>query len=299
MRTKIVGIAAPSGNVLRLEDVRRASVLLEENGWEVKIGKSVESSFQRFGGASDEARAEDFNRLCQESNFVLCARGGYGLNRILDRINFEEIHRRSVWVGGFSDITLFSLAYLAKYQGRSLHCPTASVLGKSTIASESIKSFFTALNSKEYSIRFETNSEDFESSGILWGGNLSVLVSVLGTPYFPSVEGGILFLEDLAEPAYKIERNFLQLVHAGVIERQSAIVLGHFSHIKNSAHDFGYTLKDSINILREFSSVPIIEGLPFGHVDDLRTLVIGARSTLSVNSKHCTLTIADAPNFKP
>lgn len=297
MKKKIAGIAAPSGNVLNLEDVKKAAKLLEEDGWEVKLGESVLTSFQRFGGVSDEARAEDFNRLCGECDFVLAARGGYGLNRILLKIDFEEIHKRGVWVGGFSDITLFSLAYLAKYQGKSLHCPTASVLGKPSVSAFSIESFRTALSSKQYAIEFETDAADLKVSGTLWGGNLSVLVSALGTPYFPDIEGGVLFLEDLAEPAYKIERNFLQLAQAEVLQKQQAIVLGHFSHIRNSAHDFGYSIEDAKEILRKTINVPVIEGLPFGHVDDLCTLVIGARCCLSVNSRHCTLTIPDAPNF--
>ena len=178
-----------------------------------------------------------------------------------------------------------------------MHCPTASVLGKSSVSAFSIESFRTALSSKQYAIEFETDAANLKVSGTLWGGNLSVLVSALGTPYFPDIEGGVLFLEDLAEPAYKIERNLLQLAQAGVLQKQQAIVLGHFSHIRNSAHDFGYSIEDAKEILRKTIKVPVIEGLPFGHVDDLCTLVIGAPCCLSVNSRHCTLTIPDAPNF--
>lgn len=296
---RLVGIAAPSGNVLNLDDILRASKMLEDDGWKVELGDSVLNSFQRFGGKSDAERVQDFNRLCSECDFVLAARGGYGLNRIVEQINYDEIYRRGVWVGGFSDITLFSLAYLSKCRGRSLHCPTASVLGKHSVSQQTVDSFFQALHSKEYSICFETDYSDFETEGVLWGGNLSVLVSALGTHYFPEVEGGILFLEDLAEPAYKIERNFLQLVHAGIIQKQKAVVLGHFSSIRASAHDFGYSLKNAIEILKKATKVPVIEGLPFGHVDNLCTLVIGAQCSLSVNSKNCVLTIYDAPNFMP
>ena len=103
-----------------------------------------------------------------------------------------------------------------------MHCPTASVLGKSSVSAFSIESFRTALSSKQYAIEFETDAANLKVSGTLWGGNLSVLVSALGTPYFPDIEGGVLFLEDLAEPAYKIERNLLQLAQAGVLQKAAS-----------------------------------------------------------------------------
>ncbi len=297
MSSKLAGIVAPSGNVLNPDEISHAATLLEKNGWTVEIGTSVFNSYQRFGGNSDEERLKDFNQSLKKVNLVLAARGGYGLNRILSGIDYETIKERNVWVAGFSDITLFSLAYLALYGGKSLHAPTASVLGRKTVSSYTIDCFFNALNKKTVSVEFETESTDVEEKGILWGGNLSVLVSTLGTKYFPDIKNGILFVEDVAEPAYKIERALMQLHDSGILAQQKAILLGSFTGIRHSAHDFGYGLSEAIAYIRANTATPIIEGLPFGHSDNLCTLVVGAQSVITVNSNHCELIMDGSPGF--
>jgi muramoyltetrapeptide carboxypeptidase len=125
--------------------------------------------------------------------------------------------------------------------------------------------------------------------GQLWGGNLSVLVSLLGTPYFPQIKGGLLFLEDVAEFPWRIERMLTQLLHAGVLARQKAIILGQFTGYKATPHDKGFKLQTVVDWLGDRLKAPVLQGLPFGHVPTKVMLPVGANVTLAVDSRDAFL----------
>lgn len=293
-----VGINAPSGNVIHFKSVERAAELFGERGWDVTIGEDVYTSFGRFGGSSESARLNDFQQACSDTELVLCARGGYGFSRLLPNLDFNKIKSNGTWVAGFSDITFFTTAYLALTGGKSLQAPTASVLGDLKCDPYTIQTFFELLAAEEYKLFFPTPFPDLQTSGLLWGGNLTVLCSMLGTKYFPKVEGGILFVEDIAEPAYKIERDLNHLLQAGVIDNQNAVILGDFSKIKSSEHDFGYGLEDALSYIAGQTKTPFISGLPFGHEMKTATLVVGAEAHLNVQSNMAELRMTGCPNFK-
>lgn len=293
-----VGINAPSGNVIHFKSVERAAELFRERGWDVTIGEDAYTSFGRFGGSSDSARLNDFQQACSDNELVLCARGGYGFSRLLPNLDFNKIKSNGTWVAGFSDITFFTTAYLALTGGKSLQAPTASVLGDLKCDPYTIQTFFEVLAAEEYKFFFPTPFPDFQTTGLLWGGNLTVLCSMLGTKYFPKVEGGILFVEDIAEPAYKIERDLNHLLQAGVIDNQKAVVLGDFSKIKSSEHDFGYGLEDALSFIAGRTKTPFISGLPFGHEMKTATLVVGSEVHLNVQSNMAELTMKGCPNFR-
>jgi muramoyltetrapeptide carboxypeptidase len=126
-------------------------------------------------------------------------------------------------------------------------------------------------------------------NGLLWGGNLTVLASLLGTPFFPKVKGGILFLEDVAEHPYRIERCLTQLFHAGVLAQQQAILLGQFTDYKLAAHDAGYRLQSVIDWLRQKTRIPVLTNLPFGHVQTRVLLPVGALCDLQVEGRDALL----------
>ena len=133
--------------------------------------------------------------------------------------------------------------------------------------------------------RTEAGYEGLEVRGTLWGGNLTMLMSLLGTPHWPRLKGGILFLEDVNDHPYRVERNLLQLHQAGVLDAQKAIVLGHFSHWKASPLDRGYTLKTAVARVRSVTKTPLLTGLPMGHVPTIVTLPVGARVTLATQGR--------------
>lgn len=292
-----VGITAPSGNVINVKAIERAAALFTERGWNVSVGEDVYTHNGRFGGISESDRLENFEKSCEEDNLVLSARGGYGFSRILPKVNFEKIRQKGTWVAGFSDITFFTTANLALTGGKGLQSPTASILGDPKCDPYTIETFFEVLAAKEYRLFFETPFHDFETSGLLWGGNLTVLCSMLGTPYFPKIKDGVLFIEDIGEPAYKIERDLVHLLQAGIIDNQKAVLLGDFSRIKHSDHDFGYGFEDAISFVAGQTKTPFISGLPFGHEMKMATLVVGTPSAISIRSGSAILTMHDCPNF--
>ncbi|HKO68769.1 MAG TPA: LD-carboxypeptidase [Burkholderiaceae bacterium] len=282
MSSKTLGIVAPSGFVPDLAAVDRAAAFFATRGWKVEAGESVFAREQRFAG-DDDLRLADLQRFATDTTvaLVVSARGGYGLSRLLDRIDFATIKSRAPVMVGYSDFTAFNLAYLAR-GGVSFAGPCAIEFGAREPSAYTVEHFFGVLGSKRYAIDLELQGPRAEVSGRLWGGNLAMVVALIGTPHFPRVRNGILFLEDVNEPAYKLERMFYQLAHAGVLQRQTAIVLGDFSPITPMPNDNGFNLEAAIARLRQISSAPVFTGLPFGHSMRKLTLPVGGFARLAV-----------------
>jgi muramoyltetrapeptide carboxypeptidase len=163
-----------------------------------------------------------------------------------------------------------------------------------------VEQFFATLGQPSHRLSFATAAADMNVNGTLWGGNLAMLVALLGTPYFPDVRGGILFLEDVNEPAYKIERMLLQLLQAGVLARQRAVLLGRFHPVPRSPADHGYTVREALAHLRaqpSLAAVPFVSGLPFGHVPRKATLPVGAPARLEVRDRRALLSFSGYPRL--
>lgn len=278
--------------------VDRAATFFAARGWKVEAGDSVFAREQRFAG-DDELRLADLQRFATDSKvgLVVSARGGYGLSRLLDRIDFAAIKARSPILVGYSDFTAFNLAYLAR-GGVSFAGPCAIEFGAREPSAYTIEHFFGVLGSKRYAIDLELQGPRADVAGRLWGGNLAMVVALTGTPYFPRVRGGILFLEDVNEPAYKLERMFYQLAHAGVLQRQAAIVLGDFSPITPMPNDNGFNLEAAIARLRQICPAPVFTGLPFGHSLRKLTLPVGGHARVAVKRNgSAVLELSRYPNL--
>jgi len=298
-RAGSVGFFAPSGFLPDPAVMEEASRFFMARGWRVHAGESVFSRESRFAGA-DALRAVELQRYATDRGLdvAIAARGGYGLTRILDELDYAAIAAAGLPLVGYSDFTAFNLALLARAGGISFQGPAASdfhVPGPSATpraaanARFNQEQFFNVLADRQPVLEFPGESLAAKHVGLdvrgrLWGGNLAMVCSLLGTAYFPRVRGGILFLEDVNEPAYRIERLLLQLLHAGVLGRQKAILLGDFSAIPVLPTDNGYDLAAVWAALRERCDVPLIDGLPFGHAGRRATLAVGAAARLSVRS---------------
>lgn len=284
-RAPTVGIVAPSGYLPQAETLERAARLFAARGWRVQAGETCFARHERFAG-DDELRAAELQRFCTDRrlDLVLAARGGYGLTRILDRLDFEAIRAAGRTICGYSDFTAFNLAYLARAGGASLHGPSASDLGAEAPSEFTVAALFAAvegLRAGRFEAQFEIDGPDCALRGLLWGGNLALVCALLATPYFPRVRGGILFLEDVNEPAYRIERLLVQLEQAGVLGRQRALLLGRFDPVTPMANDNGFGLDRVVERLRQRLAIPVLAGLPFGHVRDKLALPVGLRVALS------------------
>ena len=281
-RPRTLGLVAPSSFLPDPAVVERAAKFFSRHGWRVLAGESVFAREQRFAGP-DALRLAELQRFATDPSIdlVLSARGGYGLSRLLDRIDYAAIRARKARIAGYSDFTAFNLAFLA-HGGVSFAGPSAGDFGAERPDPFTVEHFFGILQSRNYAVETTLEGPARTVEGRLWGGNLAMLVSLLGTRFMPRVRNGILFVEDVNEPAYKLERMFLQLAHAGVLQRQAAIVLGDFEPVTPMPNDNGYGLPDVIARLRKVAGVPVYSGLPFGHVPRKLTLPVGGRARLVV-----------------
>ncbi len=288
-------VYSASGVELRTAALKLARQRLGAMGFEVTLDPSVRARHQRFAG-DDETRLETLHRIADAAPSVAMAcRGGYGLSRLLDRIDWPRLARSveqgTRWVG-FSDLTALQLGLLAHTGATSWHGPMAcDDFGRSAevggVDEVTRDCFAEAMSGELEALGFRTEPgfDGLQLRGQLWGGNLTMVLSLLGTPHWPKLRGGILFLEDVGEHPYRIERMLLQLHQAGVLQRQKAVLLGAFSDWRKSPLDRGFTLKTVVARLRSVCDTPILTGLPFGHVQTKVTLPMGLRVELAVQGR--------------
>ncbi len=289
----------PSGVLAKAMPLRRAARRLSALGFEVAIDEAALARHQRFGG-DDDIRLAALHRVAKQAPSVaLATRGGYGLTRLLDRIDWkllaQSVEQGTRWVG-YSDMTALQLGLLAHTGAGSWAGPLAADDFGRADADGGLDEitpavFCEAMSGELEAVGFRTEAgfDGLLAQGRLWGGNLCVLSSLLGTKHWPKVKGGVLFLEDVNEHPYRIERALLQLLQAGVIGAQKAVLLGAFTAWKPSPLDRGYTLKTVVAHLRSRTTVPLLTGLPFGHVPTKLTLPVGRRVTLAVQGRDVLL----------
>jgi muramoyltetrapeptide carboxypeptidase len=286
-------VYSPSSAVRDKAAFRRGVKQLQGLGCTVTVDEAALSSYQRFAGDDATRLAAIGRAAASHADVAMIARGGYGLTRLLADLPYDAIAKSAAhgtrWVG-LSDFTAFQAAVYIKTGAVTWQGPdVVADFGKADGPDEIMHACFEDLllgQGEGTGWRLpatETQPEGWETSGRLWGGNLSMLCGLLGTPYFPSIKGGILFLEDVGEHPYRIERMLTQLLHAGVLGRQKAVLLGQFTNYKLvPGHDKGFKFATVVDWLRSQISAPVFTGLPFGHVATKVLLPFGAQVDLSV-----------------
>ncbi len=290
----VIQLIAPSGNPHDRNAVARGVDYFTRLGWRVTGQACALRQMQRFAGSDDERLAEinSLTRFIESTeelkakrpDLVMALRGGYGLSRLLDRIDFKEIAKAKLSFMGHSDFTAFNLAYLAQAGMPSYNGPMMSYdFGAETPSKFMLQHFWDLLNNGSDTIEVKVAQPyTLDIKQTLWGGNLTMINQLIGTPYLPKIQGGILFLEDINEHPYRIERNLYQLRDAGILEQQSAILLGQFNGFQLYDSDAGYDFAAMVDHFRSRCDVPILTGLPYGHVRDKVTLPVGQQAHLRV-----------------
>lgn len=270
---------SPSGVVADHAALDKARTRLAELGFRTAVDRTALAVHERFAGTDKQRLAAITRALKQKHPVVMATRGGYGLSRLLPFIDWQAVADSGKCFVGQSDFTVFNLALLAKTGACSYAGPTAIFdFGAARMDDLTAALFVEAMHGELEVLGFETNDADpVDARGVLWGGNLAMVASLVGTPYMPKIRGGILFLEDVCEHPFRIERMLTQLWHAGILGRQKAIVLGRFTDYKLGAVDNGYDLPAVVAWLREHVKVPVVTGLPYGHVRVKATLPIGRK----------------------
>lgn len=289
-------ILAPAGFATDPPALERAIDCIEGLGHRVSCDAAARGRWQRFAAPDDERLAAIVRVAADpDADVALMLRGGYGFTRLIDRIDFTALkHSGKRWMG-HSDFTAFQLAALATAGMVTFAGPMASYdFGAPAPSAFTLEQCFGVLQNDTWEVDCELEGPAHAAqSGLLWGGNLAMVAHLAGTPYLPDVDGGILFLEDVGESPYRVERMLYQLHHAGVLSRQKAILLGHFNEYTLSANDGGYDLDTVVRQVRAVCTTPLLTGLPFGHVRDKLTLPVGGRCDITVRDSAATLGFTD------
>ena len=303
MITPQIGIAivAPGGYASEPEAVARGIARLEQHGCLVHNYYDQAGIHQRFGG-TDAARLAQLRDAASdpEVQVVMALRGAYGMTRLLPQIDFEAMAASGKIFVGFSDVTAFQMALMARTGASSYAGPmVAGDFGACEPVAFTLENFWQCLAGPTHTITEQaTGNPSVEACGTVWGGNLAMLVSLLGTEYFPRVDGGILYVEDINEHPYRVERMLLQLMQASVLGRQQALVLGDFSGYRLSPGDNGYDFDTMLDYLRATLPLPVLTGLSFGHIARRVTIPFGAQGRLVSDCEGFRLTLSDYPTVR-
>ncbi len=309
---KSIHLIASSGASLDDKSPLAGIDWLKRQGLTIHNSECVQRVHERFAG-SDQERLNELNHLVNlgSQDVVMAMRGGYGIHRLLPDINWNGIAKAiqdGLQICGHSDFTVFQLALLAKTGAITLSGPMLNYdFGRADEGGKAIppdefmwKHFQTAIKQRKMDCNvsapqsYLAKANSGQVTGILWGGNLTVVSGLVGSPYLPSLQqtqNGIFFLEDVNEHPYRIERMLMQLLDAGVLQNQGAILLGGFSAYRLYDNDRGYSLERAIEAIRQRlpEDIPILTGLPFGHQANKLTLPVGAQASLDYSVSGFTL----------
>ena len=286
-----IGIMCPSG-FMPEEKYSTCIRVLKEWGYKVKEGSTLKSQYHYFSG-TDEERLNDLQQMMDddEVNAILFARGGYGLTRIIDSINFKKFKKRPKWMVGYSDITLLHCHILKQYKIPSLHAPMAAAFNDGGQDNQYILSLKSALAGKKASIDipFYQLNKMGQAIGKLVGGNLSLLAHITGTRSQVKMKGKILFIEDIGEYIYHIDRMMYQLKRSGQLDELAGLIVGGFTDMKDTVIPYGKEVYEMINDLVKEYTYPVCYHFPVGHQTENFALKVGVEHHLYVEENHVLL----------
>jgi muramoyltetrapeptide carboxypeptidase len=287
---KTIGVVAPARK-MNPEDIAAGINRITEWGYHIKKGKHLYGSHFQFSG-TDEERIADLQSMINDNevDHIVFARGGYGCLRIVDHIDFSPIKNSGKLLAGYSDITVFHNHLISLHQIPSLHCTMPVNMNQNSALS--LQSLKDALEGKDLSYSTEACSlnRSGKSEGILFGGNLSLIYAMNGSRSLPDPRGKILFLEDLDEYLYHIDRMMLNLKRCGMLSGISGLVVGGFTGMKDNPIAYGKTAEEIIREHVEEYDYPVCFGFPAGHIEDNRCLIMGGKLRMEVTASGAEVT---------
>ena len=286
-----IGIVCPSGT-LSAKKAATCISTLEAWGYKVKIGKTLGTQHHYFS-ATDEARAADLQEMLDDKNVqaVLCGRGGYGMSRIIDALDFKKFKKHPKWVIGFSDITLLHNHFTEVLNTASLHAPMAAAFNNGGATNEWVLSLKHALQGKKANYKAEVHAHNKlgKATGKLVGGNLTLVAHAVGTVSELQTKNAILFLEDIGEYKYNIDRMMLQLKRSGMLKNLAGLVVGGFTQTKDSDPAFGATVYQIIEAAVAAYNYPVCYDFPVSHDKENYAIKHGMEYALEVTAKKVSL----------
>lgn len=290
-----IGIISPAGAVFERESYSIAIESLQAMGLKVKEGSALRNRYGHLAG-TDNDRAKELNEMFADSSVdaIICLRGGSGCNRILGKIDYENIKKNPKIFAGFSDITALLNAIYQQTALVTFHAPTATsswnkfsynyfrkvLFEKDAVLFENPKikgDYLTQTKDRIITIR------SGKAKGVLLGGNLAVLTSILGSPYAPDFKGKILFLEEINEEIYRVDRMMSQLEICGVFKQVSGVVLGKFTNCKASGSYGTLTLDEIFDDYLKNLNIPVFSGAMIGHIEEKFTIPVGIEAEIDAD----------------
>jgi len=280
-----IGIVAPAG-FMPIEKIQTCIETLDGWGYNVQAGATTHSNSQNYFSGTDEERLSDLQQMLDDRNIkaILCARGGYGVSRIIDGINFKKFMKHPKWIVGFSDITVLHCHIYSNYKIATLHAPMAAAFNDNGFEGQYVQSLKHALEGDNawYEIPVHALNKRGEAIGELVGGNLSLLAHLIGTDSDIKTRGRILFIEEIGELLYKSDRMLWQLKRSGKLDKLAGLIIGSFSDNADTDRPFGKTIHEIIHDLVKEYDYPVCYNFPVGHTGENYALKIGVGYKLKV-----------------
>jgi muramoyltetrapeptide carboxypeptidase len=287
-----IAITCPAGFMPK-EKINTCVERLQKEGYKVIIGKTVGSKSTNYFSGTDAERLKEMQAYLDDKNVkaILCGRGGYGTGRIIDKLNFKKFVQHPKWIIGFSDITLLHSHIFTNYKIATLHAPMAAAFANAAHNPANIVSLLQALKGEKnnYSIKANKLNRVGQAKGKLVGGNIALLANAVGTPSDINTKNCILFIEDIGEQLYAIDRMLHQLKRSGKLKKLAALIVGDFSDLQDTDRPFGKTIYEMVSDIVAEYDYPVCYGFPVGHGNENVALKVGVKYTLEVNKKGASL----------
>lgn len=283
-----IAIVCPSGFMAR-EKAQTCKDTLQQWGYKVRIGATLGSDSENYFSGTDEQRLADLQQALDDPavDAILCGRGGYGLTRIIDAIDFTAFRKNPKWLIGYSDVTVLHAHVFTRYDIATLHSPMAGAFNDGGAITEGVLSLRRALNgeSSAYTCPIHKFNRHGKAAAPLVGGNLSILAHLIGGPSDIDTKGKILFFEDVGEYLYNLDRMLRQLKRSGKLANLAGLLVGGFTDLKDTTRPFGATVEEIIRDVVSEYNFPVCFGFPVSHSQDNVALKMGVTHTLIVSDE--------------
>ncbi len=287
-----IGITCPAG-YMPSERALACISIIQQWGYRVMLGKTLGSTSNNYFSGTDEERTDELQAMLDDKSIkaILCGRGGYGLGRIIDKLDFSAFKKNPKWIIGFSDITVLHAHLNRNYKIASLHAPMAAAFNDGGASNPYIQFLKNALEGKKAIYNCATHPFNIpgKATAELVGGNLTMLTHLIGTNSELKTKGKLLFVEDIGEEQYKIDRMFYQLQRAGKLDKLAGLILGGFTGIKDTDRPFGKTVDEMLKDIIKDADYPVCFGFPVSHETENVALKSGGTYTLKVSKTKVSL----------
>jgi muramoyltetrapeptide carboxypeptidase len=288
-----IAITCPAG-YMAAEKAQTCIDTLQNWGYQVMVGKTLGSNSQTYFSGTDEDRKDELQAMLDDENInaILFGRGGYGVGRIIDDLDFTKFKKKPKWIIGFSDITVLHSHIYTNFKIATLHAPMAAAFNDEGYKNEFVQSLQKALTGKKatYKCAAHPFNKKGTATGELVGGNLCLLAHLTGSPSDINTKNKILFIEDIGEQIYNIDRMLYQLKHSGKLKNLAGLVVGGFTDMKDTDRPFGKTVEEVIQAIVAEYKYPVCFNFPVSHGTANYALKVGGKYELAISNKQTKLT---------